>query len=136
LRHCGGNHQSGLSAYRKDLIAGRTKAIHERQTIWSDPAGEKPAEIVTDFRIPDMSRERPRVNRSRFLTWVFSGQYFFTDRLVDYVLELSHLTGKETVVDVYCGSGLFSLFLAPHARQVFGIEIDGEAVKCRPQESF
>jgi len=33
-------------------------------------------------------------------------------------------------VDVYCGSGLFSLFLAPHARQVFGIEIDGEAVKC------
>ena len=118
-------------AYRKDLIAGRTKAIHERQTIWSDPAGEKPAEIVTDFRIP---QHVTRMVKGKPFTVPYLGFFqantFFTDRLVDYILELSHLTGKETVVDVYCGSGLFSLFLAPHARQVFGIEIDREAVKC------
>jgi 23S rRNA (uracil1939-C5)-methyltransferase len=33
-------------------------------------------------------------------------------------------------VDAYCGAGLFSLFLAPGARQVYGIERDGEAIHC------
>jgi 23S rRNA (uracil1939-C5)-methyltransferase len=36
----------------------------------------------------------------------------------------------ETVLDLYCGSGLFPLFLAPACRSLVGIEIDGEAVEC------
>jgi SAM-dependent methyltransferases related to tRNA (uracil-5-)-methyltransferase len=34
-----------------------------------------------------------------------------------------------TLIDAYCGSGLFSIFLAPYAQSVVGIEISAEAVK-------
>jgi 23S rRNA (uracil1939-C5)-methyltransferase len=36
----------------------------------------------------------------------------------------------ESVLDLYCGSGLFPLFLAPACHSLVGIEIDGEAVEC------
>jgi 23S rRNA (uracil1939-C5)-methyltransferase len=34
------------------------------------------------------------------------------------------------MLDLYCGSGLFSLFLASACKKLVGIEIDGEAVDC------
>ena len=34
-----------------------------------------------------------------------------------------------SVIDVYCGCGLFSIFLAPFAAEVFGIELNEKAVK-------
>ena len=39
------------------------------------------------------------------------------------------LTGQETVVDLYCGTGTISLVMARHARQVIGAEIVPEAVE-------
>jgi 23S rRNA (uracil1939-C5)-methyltransferase len=42
--------------------------------------------------------------------------------IYDQVREWSGLTGKETVVDVYCGVGGISLFLAGRAGQVIGLE--------------
>lgn len=50
--------------------------------------------------------------------------------MVDSVIRACALTGKETVLDAYCGSGLFSLFLTSSARQLFGVDADGEAVHC------
>jgi 23S rRNA (uracil1939-C5)-methyltransferase len=44
------------------------------------------------------------------------------ERLVDEVLAALDLRGGETVLDVYCGVGLFSAFLAPLAARVIGIE--------------
>ncbi|MGA7828898.1 MAG: 23S rRNA (uracil(1939)-C(5))-methyltransferase RlmD, partial [Geobacteraceae bacterium] len=44
------------------------------------------------------------------------------------VSEWAALSGKETVVDVYCGVGGISLFLAGSAREVLGIESVGAAV--------
>ena len=48
--------------------------------------------------------------------------------LYEKVLEYAALSGKEEVVDVYCGIGTISLFLAQRARKVTGIEIVPEAV--------
>lgn len=48
--------------------------------------------------------------------------------LVDLVLAAAQLTGRETVLDVYCGVGLFSAFLAPQAARVIGIEVFEPAV--------
>ncbi|MDD4049278.1 MAG: 23S rRNA (uracil(1939)-C(5))-methyltransferase RlmD, partial [Clostridia bacterium] len=48
--------------------------------------------------------------------------------LYEKVLEYAELTGKETVVDAYCGVGTISLFLAQKAKKVTGIEIVSEAV--------
>lgn len=44
-------------------------------------------------------------------------------------MEYANLTGKEIVVDVYCGTGTITLFLAQKAKNVFGIEIVASAIK-------
>ncbi len=51
-----------------------------------------------------------------------------TEVLYSKALELAELTGKETVLDLYCGIGTISLFFARKAKQVFGVEIVPEAI--------
>ncbi|WP_025852783.1 23S rRNA (uracil(1939)-C(5))-methyltransferase RlmD, partial [Paenibacillus ehimensis] len=51
-----------------------------------------------------------------------------TVKLYDAVREAAALTGEELVVDAYCGTGTIGLWLAPHAREVRGIELIPEAV--------
>jgi len=48
--------------------------------------------------------------------------------IYEKVREWSVLTGKETVVDLYCGIGGISLFLAAQAKAVYGIEYVDTAV--------
>jgi 23S rRNA (uracil1939-C5)-methyltransferase len=48
--------------------------------------------------------------------------------LVDCVVGGLELCGGETVVDAYCGVGLFSRFLAPRAGRVIGIESSPDAI--------
>ena len=48
--------------------------------------------------------------------------------IYEKVRELARLTGKERVIDVYCGIGGISLFLADQAREVVGIEFVEAAV--------
>lgn len=43
-------------------------------------------------------------------------------------LEYANLTGEETVIDAYCGTGTISLFLAKQAKHVIGIEIVEPAI--------
>ncbi|MEK5405143.1 23S rRNA (uracil(1939)-C(5))-methyltransferase RlmD [Paenibacillus sp. FSL W8-0439] len=51
-----------------------------------------------------------------------------TEVLYGKTVEYAGLTGKETVIDAYCGIGTISLFLAQHADQVYGVEIVKEAI--------
>lgn len=51
-----------------------------------------------------------------------------TEVLYGKALEYAGLTGSETVIDAYCGIGTISLFLARHARHVYGVEIVAEAI--------
>lgn len=44
------------------------------------------------------------------------------------VLQYAALTGAETMLDVYCGTGTISLFLARHCRKVIGVEIVAAAI--------
>ena len=44
------------------------------------------------------------------------------------VVRLAELRGTERVLDAYCGVGTLSLVLAPHAREVVGIECIEEAI--------
>lgn len=52
-----------------------------------------------------------------------------TERLYTQALEFAGLTGRETVLDLYCGIGTISLALAQRAGQVIGAEIVPEAVQ-------
>ncbi|NLZ51950.1 MAG: 23S rRNA (uracil(1939)-C(5))-methyltransferase RlmD, partial [Thermoanaerobacteraceae bacterium] len=48
--------------------------------------------------------------------------------LYDKALEYAQLTGSETVIDLYCGIGTITLFLAKRAKKVYGIEVVPEAI--------
>ena len=52
-----------------------------------------------------------------------------TEVLYGQALAYAGLTGSETVLDVYCGIGTISLFLARKAREVIGIEVVPEAIE-------
>lgn len=52
-----------------------------------------------------------------------------TVKLYETVRAAAGLTGRETVVDAYCGTGTIGLWLAPYAREVRGIESIPEAVE-------
>ncbi|WP_240688978.1 23S rRNA (uracil(1939)-C(5))-methyltransferase RlmD [Ammoniphilus sp. YIM 78166] len=52
-----------------------------------------------------------------------------TIKLYNAVKEASALTGKELLVDAYCGVGTIGLWLAPDAKEVRGIEVIPEAVE-------
>ncbi|WP_460325068.1 23S rRNA (uracil(1939)-C(5))-methyltransferase RlmD [Paenibacillus sp. YSY-4.3] len=51
-----------------------------------------------------------------------------TEVLYSKTVEYAGLTGRETVIDAYCGIGTISLFLAQHAERVYGVEIVKEAI--------
>ena len=58
----------------------------------------------------------------------FQNNLYLTGRMVDEVLRLTGSPRFRTVVDACCGVGLFSLFIAPFARRVIGVEISQDAV--------
>lgn len=49
------------------------------------------------------------------------------ENMVTYLLEHLALTPQSNVLDLYCGVGLFSAFLAPRVNQVAGIEVSEAA---------
>jgi 23S rRNA (uracil1939-C5)-methyltransferase len=52
-----------------------------------------------------------------------------TAKLYNKALQMAELTGKETVYDLYCGTGTIANFVAQSAEKVIGIEVIAEAVE-------
>ena len=69
------------------------------------------------------------------LQFNISAQSFFqvnseqAEKLYNTALEFAALKGTETVVDLYCGTGTITLFMAQKARQALGIEIVPSAIR-------
>ena len=51
------------------------------------------------------------------------------ERLYGKAVEFAGLTGRETVLDLYCGAGTITLAMARHAARVIGAEIVPEAIE-------
>ncbi|MFW6270194.1 MAG: 23S rRNA (uracil(1939)-C(5))-methyltransferase RlmD [Bacillota bacterium] len=70
-----------------------------------------------------------------FIKFEISPESFFqintlqTKELYDYIKKFSHLSGKETDLDAYCGIGSIALYLADKSKKVLGIEQNPAAVK-------
>lgn len=52
-----------------------------------------------------------------------------TRKLYQQALEAADLSGNETVIDMYSGTGTIGMMVAPHAKEVIGVEIVPEAVE-------
>ncbi len=67
-------------------------------------------------------------------TFAISARSFFqvnttqAEVLYNQAVKYAGLTGRETVIDAYCGTGTITLFLARHAAKVYGIEIVEPAI--------
>ncbi len=51
-----------------------------------------------------------------------------TERLYTKAIKLAGLTGRETVIDAYCGIGTIGLIASDQAREVIGVELNKAAV--------
>lgn len=105
-----------LTGISQNINPGRAQLVFGRETVhlWG-------AEKI-----------RERLGKLEFL---LSPRAFFqlnprqTVKLYEYGAEAAGLTGKEKVVDAYCGVGTIGLWLASKAKEVRGIEEIPEAVK-------
>lgn len=52
-----------------------------------------------------------------------------TETLYGKAVEYAGLTGKERVIDAYCGIGTIGLIAAAHAKEVIGVELNKDAVR-------
>ena len=52
-----------------------------------------------------------------------------TELLYNKAMEYAGLTGKETVVDAYCGTGTIGIIASDKAAKVIGVELNADAVK-------
>ncbi len=52
-----------------------------------------------------------------------------TEKLYSTAIEFAGLTGKETVLDAYCGIGTIGLVALDKAKQVIGVELNEDAVR-------
>ena len=100
--------QQNIQTYHNNVVLGReTKLLWGRPTI---------------------------LDRLGSLTFHISPRSFFqvntaqAEVLYNKALEYAGLTGSETVIDAYCGTGTITLFLAQKARKVYGIEIVKPAI--------
>jgi len=65
---------------------------------------------------------------------VSAGSFFqvntpVSELIVDYLLDTLPLAEHTILLDVYCGVGLFSVFLAPLVKQIIGVESDPSAAE-------
>ncbi len=80
-------------------------------------------------------RESLQLPNGHVLHFDISPQAFFqpntqmAEVLYAKTLEAAQLTGKETVFDLYCGTGTIGLFCSAKAAKVYGVELNESAVK-------
>ena len=111
-----------LAQLRQKRDARKGKGPDRRVVLWPADAGD---DVATGHIGRQVKGRTLLVPRQGF----FQANGYLTETLVDIVLDLCVLTGLETVIDGYCGSGFFSVFLAPAARRFYGIEFAGAAVR-------
>ena len=109
-----------LASLRQSLSASGRKKIERREVLWSSEGNAKLPRYISRI----VKGRELLVPRRGF----FQANRLLAETLLDVVLNLCALTGEETVIDSYCGSGFFSVFLAPLSRMFYGIEFVGDAV--------
>ena len=77
----------------------------------------------SDALLMDVLGRSFRVSAASF----FQVNTFQAEAMVRHVLQVVGTGPLDTVLDVYCGVGLFSAFLAPRAKRLVGIEVSATA---------
>ena len=109
-------------AFRRGLAQADIRSGELRLVLWSGENGE-----TGETRVRRTVKERLfEVPRDGF----FQANTSLLEKLVDEVIRMSAPSPADRVIECYCGSGLFSAFLAERCGSFAGIEIEESAVKC------
>ncbi len=122
-----------LSGLRRSLEARKDGPVRrEERLLWSSLPDERTTGLEMGVPPPEgrILRAVKGCRLSVPASGFFQANEYLVDTLVDVVLDLASPSPEDSVLDAYCGSGLFSRFLAERAGSVFGIEQDREAVAC------
>ena len=101
-------HQNVQPQHNNVILGEDTKKLFGKPTIYG---------VVGDFKFHISPKSFFQVNTEQ------------TKILYETALDFANLTGREIVVDAYCGTGTISLFLAQKAKKVYGIEIVSSAIQ-------
>ncbi|MBR2045121.1 MAG: 23S rRNA (uracil(1939)-C(5))-methyltransferase RlmD [Agathobacter sp.] len=52
-----------------------------------------------------------------------------TELLYEKAIQCAKLTGKEKVIDAYCGTGTIGIIASKHAKEVLGVELNKDAIR-------
>lgn len=100
--------QQNIQPQHNNVILGRkTNILYGKRTI---------VDKIGDFKFNISARSFFQVNTSQ------------AEKLYKTALDFADLHGNEIVVDVYCGTGTITLFLAKRAKFAYGIEIVSSAI--------
>lgn len=88
--------------------------------------GEKEAVLFGEGYIEDiLCKKRFRISPKSF----YQINPIQTECLYNIAMDFASLSGKETVLDAYCGIGTIGLVASDRAKQVIGVELNPDAVR-------
>ena len=127
----------GMTSIVLNVNKERTNVILGRKlrTLWGRD------EIEDTLHAYDVTEDGAFVPAAEAVTFRISPLSFYqvnpeqTQKLYSLAMNYAHLTGKETVWDLYCGVGTISLFMARRAKKVCGVEIIPEAIENAKQNA-
>ncbi|MFC7373612.1 23S rRNA (uracil(1939)-C(5))-methyltransferase RlmD [Fictibacillus iocasae] len=126
---------SGEHLLKKDLfVAEMKKRLPIVTSIVQNVNDQKTSLIFGDTTLPLSGSETIKEKLGE-LSFELSARAFFqlnpkqTVVLYDEVKKQAKLTGKEKIVDAYCGSGTIGLWLAPFAKEIRGMDVIEESIK-------
>jgi 23S rRNA (uracil1939-C5)-methyltransferase len=90
--------------------------------VYSSPDGQTVL-AGDEFVLMEVNRRTFKVSMQSF----FQANLAQAGAMVEHVLQLAGDLSGQTVVDAYCGVGLFSAFLAPYVQRLIGIELSESA---------
>ncbi|WP_419865859.1 23S rRNA (uracil(1939)-C(5))-methyltransferase RlmD [Ureibacillus xyleni] len=119
--------------HKEELIERMLKIDPSIVSITQNINREKTSLIFGDETILLHGKETIHENLGE-LAFDLSSRAFFqlnpeqTIHLYDEIKKAADLSGKEKVVDAYCGVGTIGLWLAPHSKEVRGMDVVPESV--------
>ena len=116
-------------------------AVDEHLTIRCNSEGQVWTFTESSAGVSPVSEEAERAGRPRYIEEIILGKTlraplgsFFQvnqgviELALEHVRRIFGASGCNTLVDAYCGVGLFALLLADLARHCYGIEVDAKAI--------
>ena len=131
--------ESGVAFERVSLRAGDEIMLVLESALPEPPemqieAGISVVHLSEDDAVILAGNDHVNINVSGRSFRVSAGSFFqvntaMASKMVEHLLEKLRVLPSATLLDVYCGAGLFSAFFAPRVERVVGIEISASA--CR-----